>query len=601
MSNVNKINNPLETRRDLARHLVSLLEPLKKFSVSGGYCLGASTARYPPKIAAMEGWSRCLWGIGPYAAGGEKWPGMDELLNVLSRGVDPSDDAYWGDCRPYDQRLVEMASIALCLILAPQVFWSPLSETAKNNLYRWLSQIEKLEIPKMNWCFFRLMVCAAFRSLDLPVNEKAEQDCFDIIETCYRGDGWYQDGENGGFDLYNPMGYHFYGLVLAALAERRGVLGDVYKRYIERAKLFAPRFAAWFYHDGSGILYGRSLTYRFASVSLFSACAFTGLELIPWGEMKGIVLRNLRHWFSQPILDSGGILSIGCNYPNLIMADAYNSPGSLYWALKAHLILAMGDDHPFWKAEEAPLPAGEICFSEHVPGFIVSRSAEDSQLLVGGGYPWEMNHGAQKYAKFAYSARFGFCVSHSNFDIESCGCDSTLLLSEGDGYWRERRNVLEYRTGEHWVSSRWQPWPDVDIVTVLARLGDWHVRIHRITSKRPLLAVEGGFSVPRFTDNDESVMKRQIAGTGEALIAFQVHASRIAALEENSLRKGKLITSAPNLNVVHPAVVIPALEGRLEAGSTVWVSAVRAGNSELVCAEAPPQKENYSAFYKISG
>ena len=577
----------------MGRLLVELLEPLKKHAVPGGFHLGNTNAHYPTNIAEMEAWCRCLWGIGPLVAGGGNWPDIKELLVTLSRGVDPKNEAYWGECGPRDQRLVEMASIAMCLLLAPEAFWDPLNETTKQNLYRWLSQIEKSELPPMNWCYFRLLVCAAFRSLGLPVDAEAEKESFEISESCYRGHGWYQDGEDGAFDFYNPMGFHFYGLVLVAFAARRGDTSDIYKKFIERAKEFGPRFAAWFHHDGSNIPYGRSLTYRFAVVSFFSACAFIGLEVIPWGQMKGIVLRHLRYWFSQPILDSGGILSIGYNYPNLIMADTYNSPGSPYWALKAFLVLALSEEHPFWQAEELPLPAGDVCLSEKTGGFIVSRSNEDTQLLVGSVCPsWDMNHLAQKYSKFAYSARFGFCVSHSNYDIEKCSCDSTLLLSDGDGYWRERREMLEQETGENQVSCRWLPWPDVDIVTTLIRLGDWHVRVHRIQSGRRLNTIEGGFSVPCLEGSGLAKAFDTRTGDKEALIAFPSAASRIVALEENSgvaARTGKLVKPAPNLNVIHPLVFVPVLEGTLEPGLTVLATAVRAGDSKKVCTELVPQ------------
>jgi hypothetical protein len=271
--------------------------------------------------------------------------------------------------------------------------------------------------------------------------------------------------------------------------------------------------------------YGRSLTYRFAAVSLFSACAFAGLDILPWGVLKGLVLRHLRWWFSRPILDTGGLLSTGYGYPNLIMADTYNSPGSPYWGLKAYLVLALGEDHPFWRAQEAPLPDWSAGFaglgtpalaannadataadlrdralivSENVPGFILSHSPEDVQLLVPGQYPgFDMVHPAEKYCKFAYSARFGFCVSHSNYNIEMTGCDSMLLLSE-DGYWRQRRQVKDLRSGPNWTASTWEPWPDVRITTFLVSLGAWHLRLHRIESRRTLRTVEGGFSVKRY-------------------------------------------------------------------------------------------------------
>jgi hypothetical protein len=470
-----------------------------------------------------------------------------------------------------------MAAIAFCLILVPEQFWEPLDEKTRVHLYRWLSFIEKRELPPSNWHFFRLIVCAAFRKLGLPVDRKAEEESLALVESCYRGDGWYQDGEGGAFDLYNPMGFHFYGLTLAKL----GALPSMTERCRERAGIFGPSLGAWFHHDGSMIPYGRSLSYRFAGVSFFSACAFADLEVLPWGLMKGIVLRNLRRWFSLPILDAGGILSVGYAYPNLIMADAYNSPGSPYWGLKTFLVLALGEDHPFWQAEEQDLPAQDSCTTEKVPGFILSRGADDTQLLTAGRSPgFDMNHLAQKYCKFAYSARFGFCVSHSNYNIEKTGCDSALLLAEGSGsfrdpalLWRERRDAESPEAEANMLRSRWRPWPDVEIITVLVRVGDWHIRIHRINSGRPLLSVEGGFSVPRLDDAGPALNTAK--NDSEALALFPWAASRIIALDiPGPARRGALIAPAPNLNVIHPSVLIPVLEGALERGTNFLAAAV---------------------------
>ena len=55
--------------------------------------------------------------------------------------------------------------------------------------------------------------------------------------------------------------------------------------------------------------------------------AFAGAE-VPMGQLKALVLGNLRYWGSQPIFDRGGILTIGYQYPNLIMSERYNAPGS---------------------------------------------------------------------------------------------------------------------------------------------------------------------------------------------------------------------------------------------------------------------------------
>jgi hypothetical protein len=493
-----------------------------------------------------------------------------------------------------------MAAIALSLIIARRVFWDPLDREDRQRLYAWLSAIEKRKLPANNWHFFRILVCAAFRELGLPVDERAEKESFDLVESCYRGEGWYLDGTGGAYDLYNPMGFHFYGLLYAKLAGA----GDPERaaRYIERARLFAQKFVSWFREDGSAVPYGRSLTYRFAVVSLFSACAFAGVEVLPWGVLKGLILRNMRWWFSRPILDNGGILSVGYGYPNLVMADTYNSPGSPYWGLKAYLVLALGEDHPFWRSEETPLPeipGGAEINADPTPGFIVTRTPEDVQILNPGQYPaFDMNHPAQKYGKFAYSARFGFCVSLGSYNIEKTGCDSMLMVSAGDGYWRERRQVRGRASGSNWTRSVWNPWPGVEITTTLVSLGAWHIRIHRIQSGMALETVEGGFALRRYEAFEPALPVCNTAGgESEALAAFPWGASRIAALEPllpagtgaaGGGRKGSLLFPAPNLNIQAPAVVIPVLEGRVETGITLLACAVRAGDRDAVVNSAIP-------------
>ena len=588
--------NPLDSRISVQKSLLDLLEPVKGFYTEGGLDLGNTGAHYAPRVAQMEGWSRLLWGLAPLACGGGSYPAYAEHLAILRRGIDPASDGYWGLPGDSDQRLVEMAAIALSLMIAPDQFWVPLSSLEKQQLHTWLGTIQECTLPANNWHFFRILVCASFRILGLQVNEKAEEESFALVESCYRGDGWYMDGSSGNYDLYNPFGFHFYSLLYAKL------MGDRYPeraaRYIERATLFAPQFIPWFRPDGSMVPYGRSLTYRFAAVSFFSACAFTGIEVLPWGELKGLILRNLRWWFSQPILDNAGILSVGYTYPNLVMAEQYNSPGSPYWSLKTYLILALDTDHPFWAAKEKSLPPMKETTLLKVPGYIISRTEEDTVLLCPGRYPgWEAVHSASKYCKFAYSARFGFSVSHSAYSLEKTGCDSSLVLSEGDGYWRERRHTTEQKSGDNWISSRWKPWADVDITTVIIALGavngcqGWHLRIHLIESRRVLEIVEGGFSIPRYRGNELPPVEENSIRTSpaEAACCFPWAASRIVDLLAG--RRGEILRMEPNLNIQESSGNVPVLRGEIPKGTTLIACAVRAGNRSTTMDAAYPSLE----------
>jgi len=605
------VPSSLQTRTEVQQAVLGLLEPLKSRYVSDGLLLGHSGSSYSPRVARLEAWSRTLWGIAPLLVGGESFSFLERHVEILTRCTDPASPCYWGTPADKDQRLVEMAPLAFALLLARAWFWDPLSPREKQNLYHWLSTIQHRQLPANNWHFFRILVCTAFRFLDLPVDEAAEAESFRIVEECYKGNGWYIDGTNAAYDLYNPTGFHFYGLLYARFLQERvgrcsqqqpipSVIQERIPLSVERARLFseraeqfAPQYLAWFREDGSFVPFGRSLTYRFVAASFFSTCAFAGVPVFSWGVLKGAVLRHLRYWFSRPILDSQGLLTIGYGYPNLVLAEQYNAPGSPYWGLKTFLILALPPEHPFWTSSEEPLPALPEVSCQNPPGFIVSRNREDVQVLNPGYYPgWEAVHSAAKYGKFVYSARFGFCVSHGAYGLEKTGCDSSLVLSEGDGYWRERRHTENVRFGKNWTASTWKPWPDVEIETVLLCIGAWHVRIHRIRSGRPLIGVEGGFSICRFREKEteqspEILFQENPSGI---TVTFPEASSRIVNISPGfNQRTAELLFPEPNLNVLEPAVIVPILKGTIPEGAALLSCAVRAGDPQPVRTDPLPR------------
>ncbi|HEY9053408.1 MAG TPA: DUF2264 domain-containing protein, partial [Rectinemataceae bacterium] len=486
-----------------------------------------------------------------------------------------------------DQRCVEMAAISLALILAPGFFWKPLAGRAKENLSAWLFSINRVELPPTNWEFFRIFANLALKKVGMPYDAGRLQKGFQAVEALYRSDGWYQDETN--YDLYNPFAFHFYGLVYAAIFG--GENPERAEAYRSRARLFAAQYLPWFGSDGSAVPFGRSLTYRFAATAFFSALAFAGEEALPWGVIKGVVLRNLRWWFSKPILDNAGFLTVGYAYPNLIAAEQYNSPGSPYWALKTYLVLALGEEHPFWKAPEEELPELPPLTANASPKLLIARAGSPQHdhvyMLNAGQYPcWESVGSAAKYAKFAYSSCFGFCVSHGSYDLGKTGCDSSLVFSEGDGYWRERRASFQREMGESWVSSIWAPWPDVIVRSWLFPWGDWHLRLHEIRSARELECAEGGFSLPdpgRREDIGFPLVLASAASEAEGkdgrLCALaRGSASGIVELSASApgfpARQAELHKPEPNLNVLHPRVRIPLLRGKIPKGSSILACAV---------------------------
>lgn len=242
------------------------------------------------------------------------------------------------------------------------------------------------------------------------------------------------------------FGIHFYCLLYARFMEKEDP--EHTALFKERAKTFSESFIYWFDDEGKALPFGRSLTYRFAQAAFFSACALAGVECISWGVMKGIVARHLDYWTKQPIFDNGGILTVGYTYPNLLMSETYNAPGSPYWALKAFVFLALPDDHPFWQAEEESLPSLEPVQCIRECDMLICHRPHEAVALTAGQYP-TMEHpmAAEKYAKFAYSTVFGYCVSRSFHCLEQAGTDSMLAFYV-HGMYYVRRRCLEHRVTE---------------------------------------------------------------------------------------------------------------------------------------------------------
>ncbi len=565
-------DNPLKTRDDVAASLIAILDQcVDHLTPEGaGLAVGGSSAHYSGHVALFEGWSRLLWGVVPLRLGGYVWKGEDRHGQGFMAGPDPLNVEYWGAVQDHDQRIVEMAAMSLALLLCRNEYWDSLTESQRKNLSSWLYSVNGKAIGENNWHYFRILVNLALQNLGEPYDQTQMEADLDFIDGLYVGDGWYRDDVP--FDYYNPFAIHFYSLIYYAyMRECDSVRCE---RYRERVIKFAKQYVTYYAAEGQSIPFGRSQTYRFAVVSFFSACAFAGIEVLPWGVLKGLVLRNLRWWFSKPIFDNAGLLTIGYAYPSLIVADEYNAPGSPYWALKTYLVLALGDDHPFWKSEEQDMPVLPTVTHLPVPKVLMCHTCQkDVVMLSAGQYPaFELNHAAEKYSKFAYSTDFGFSVSISPFGFDKTGCDSMLFFSEGDGYWRPRRKVEYCLSTDEQLYSRWSPFPDVVVRTWLFPAGDWHVRIHMVSSKRDVVMKEGGFGIMRYDGIQPDVGFEQTFFSNGHGLEIKLPWGVSVVEDLLGVRMAECVKPRPNLNLMFSTSVVPVLNSGCRSDETVMLA-----------------------------
>ncbi|KAL3471591.1 hypothetical protein BJX99DRAFT_266581 [Aspergillus californicus] len=562
-------DNPFQTRPDLVRAAIALLAPLNQYKSKEKARIKlpvATAAGFDDIAAQLEGFARPLWVV-PFLLDEQTKheANLDSWIQGLEAGTDPESPEYWGNLGDCDQRMVEMESIAVALLAAPDAFWGSASETAKGNIRSWLSQINEHEMPKNNWLWFRVFVNLALaKSLGVARKDIEDQIQADLktLDSFQIGDGWSSDGlwgdERKQADYYSgSFAIQFAQLLYVRFAGEDEARAE---RYRQSAREFGATFWRYFDTDGAAIPFGRSMTYRFAFAAFWSAAACAGVQLAApledIGVLKGLIFRHLRWWSRHPdIFNVDGTLNIGFTYPNMYMSEGYNSPQSVYWCLKAFIVLMLPETHEFWAATELPHPMNSPQYGLRPSSGIqvvwpprhILSSTPEHHFLLSSGQMTRKTHKAReaKYGKFAYSSAFGFSVPSGPI-LEQIAPDSTLCVThDGGETWKVRcepanEAIVDVRISGHpgvnsvpALSSVWRPWRylDVGITTILIPVMEvypgWHVRIHHVKrdgrEKRACLPIDsirlidGGFALDATTDKGGLISRVESMSTSTSM------------------------------------------------------------------------------------
>lgn len=549
----------LQNKKDLKQNFLKYIEDLKPF-----YSEGCALVKLDSFISCreeqanyLEGFARPLWGMVPFWLGATE-EDKTEVCNQkeiikkgLVNGTNPQSKEYWGHCKNYDQRFVEMMPIAYMLLTNPDIEES-MSEEEKDNLYNWLAEYNHNKNMANNWVFFHIFVNMVLKRAGRNWDEKGVAADFDIIETCYLTDGWYFDGIDTGkrIDYYIAFAWHYYSLLYVFLFEQEDP--ERCKIYRERAIKFGKEFIYYFDDKGSAIPYGRSMIYRFAQVSFYSMCVLTDTLPFSLGELKGIIFRHLRWWHQYPITNNDGILTLGYCYSNLIMTEDYNGPGSPYWAMKVYALLALPQEHQFWAEKELPMPALEKTYYIKTNNSIIQRVAADNTVLLNGSAVRnKFINGNSKYCKFAYSSKYGFNVTRDYSMIYNYAMDSSLIFKcEIPFTYFLMHSIIHEQSYDKETNSIIRHWKTVgpvqlDIETIITPTETGHIRTHKFFSLFPLKCYDTSFAYPCEEDILNKV--KILEGKGE-IINFDC---------------------APGTNLISPKVAIPAAAREIKKGHNI--------------------------------
>lgn len=566
-------DNLLLDRQDLEKAVIELVTPVYNTmsfqQTPGRFHLSDSGSVYSAAKRDIEGFLRTLWALGPLFSHAEKTRQYTALFQQANQGIlagtDPKSPHYWGLLEDYDQLFVEMGALATYLILTKTRFWDRLSPAEQQAIFHWLDQINHHTIPQTNWLFFRVLVNTFFQNAQQPVSEKQLREDLENLDSYYLADGWYYDGYRDQIDYYIPFGMQYYGLLFTKLTP--DTANPFIQKFRQRGAEFAKTFKNWFVTDGAALPFGRSLTYRFAQSAYWAAAIFADIPLqeVSLKEAKYLLLANMRSWFKQPIFTAEGYLSIGYAYPNLVMAEGYNAPGSPYWALKNFILLALPEEHPFWQTTEK-IP--DFAEKERNPYsrmlLLHGAHGRELQAFTVGQHAHEHAHGEAKYEKYVYSTTFGFSVAKGSVLAKQGAFDNTLAISETPDHYRTVFGYQEHAVHEDYLYGKWQPWPAVTIKAFIIPLYPWHVRLHLIESDRSLYVINGGFSAPAYG--------KQLPSTISNSLFYQstVGISGVAAL--SGQLTPALTQPEPNTNLLFEKTELPLLSGKIVAGTTQLIT-----------------------------
>ncbi|GAA4935110.1 DUF2264 domain-containing protein [Actinoplanes utahensis] len=356
-------------------------------------------------VDGLEGFARTFLLAG-FRLAGDQGRDLESLAERyaagLAAGTDPGSPERWVRLTEHPQAKVEAASIALILDMTRPWIWDRLDPVVREHVVDYLSPaVGDDTYPRINWVWFRLVVQTFLRSVGGPFSTTEMAADLATHDTFRRADGWLSDGSSRAYDHYTGWALHLYPVLWSRMS------GAPPLRPADREALDRFLFDALALTggDGSPLVQGRSLIYRFAAAAPFWAGVLADVPSHPPGRLRQAAARIVGHF---PLRDD--LLTLGWHGPWPRLAQSYSGPGSPYWASKGLLGVALPADHPVWAAPAEPLPVetGDVLRAVRAPGWLISGTRADGIVRVinhGTDHGTEGVPGADSplYARLGYS------------------------------------------------------------------------------------------------------------------------------------------------------------------------------------------------------
>lgn len=357
---------------------------------------------YGRAVDGLEGFARTFLLAG-FRLAGEHGADPENLAEWYAEGIrvgtDPASPDRWVRLDEHGQAKVEAASIALILDMTRPWIWDRLDPHVQERVIEYLAPaVGDSTYPRTNWLWFRLVVQTFLRSVGGPWSADAMAEDLALHDSFRRADGWLADGVERSYDHYVGWALHLYPVLWARMSGAEELAAPRRARDTAHLDRFLQDAVALVGADGSPLIEGRSLCYRFAAAAPFWVGAMAEVPSLSPGQLRRAASGVVRHFAENDAFDERGLLTLGWfgSWPRV--AQSYSGPGSPYWASKGMLGLALPADHPVWTADEEELPVerADTLLTVRAPGWLVSGTRRDGIVRV-------INHGTDHAVEGASS------------------------------------------------------------------------------------------------------------------------------------------------------------------------------------------------------
>lgn len=431
------------TRDDLVAYADRLLAAVRPWASANGarITLPGASGGYGVDVDGLEGFARTLLLAG-FRIVGAKGEGVDDLIEFavrgISAGVDPDAPDRWVRLDEHAQAKVEAASIALILDLTRPWIWDGLDALTRQRVIDYLAPVVgDTTYPRNNWLWFRVVVQTFLRSVGGPWS--ASDIAADLArhDSYLRDGGWISDGDERAYDHYVGWALHLYPVLWSRMQGAEELAAGRTPSDLARLDAYLQDAVALVGADGSPLVQGRSLVYRFAAAAPYWAGAIAGVPSVPLGRLRRAATEIVRHFADHGVPQESGLLDLGWHGEWRRLAQNYSGTGSPYWAAKGLLGIALPPEHPVWSAPSEPLPseAGGALRTVSSPAWIVSTTPDDGIVRV-------INHGTDHAAPgdlvgdSPLYARLGYSTAASpllNGDAWQEPLEQSVSLLHADG------------------------------------------------------------------------------------------------------------------------------------------------------------------------